>query len=98
MNGMMPGGPGVGMDMASAAGGGPEGAAAAAGGKEKVAKAKAASSNKFKRVAGGKSWEDETLADWPESELNERGSILISTKCRIGSQLRSRTSIMNHTV
>lgn len=22
----------------------------------------------FKRVAGGKSWEDETLADWPESE------------------------------
>lgn len=67
MNGMMPGGPGVGTDMA-AAGGGAEGAAAAAGGKEKVAKAKAESSNKFKRVAGGKSWEDETLAEWPESE------------------------------
>lgn len=60
MNGMMPG---QGMDMGAAAA-----AAAAAGGKEKVAKAKAASSNKFKRVAGGKSWEDETLADWPESE------------------------------
>ncbi|CAN0597618.1 unnamed protein product, partial [Ectocarpus sp. 12 AP-2014] len=43
-------------------------AAAAAGGKDKVAKAKAESSNKFKRVAGGKSWEDETLAEWPEND------------------------------
>lgn len=65
MNGMIPG---QGMDMGMGAVGG--GGAAAHGGKDKdkVAKAKAASSNKFKRVAGGKSWEDETLADWPESE------------------------------
>lgn len=65
MNGMMPG---QGMDMGAAVAGGGAAAAAAAG-KDKVAKAKAASSNKFKRVAGGKSWEDETLAEWPESEL-----------------------------
>ncbi|CAN0418822.1 unnamed protein product [Ectocarpus sp. 8 AP-2014] len=70
MNGMMPGGPGPGMG-GSAAGSGTEGgaaAAAAASGKDKVAKAKAESSNKFKRVAGGKSWEDETLAEWPEND------------------------------
>lgn len=70
MNGMMPGQGGMDMGMGAAGGGGASAAAAAAavGGKEKVAKAKAASSNKFKRVAGGKSWEDETLAEWPESE------------------------------
>lgn len=67
MNGMVPGG---GMDMGAAgAGGAGAGAGTAAGGKAaKVAQAKAASSNKFKRVAGGKSWEDETLAEWPESK------------------------------
>lgn len=79
MDGMMPGGPGVGTDMTAGVGGGAVGAAAAAsaGGKEKVAKAKAASSNKFKRVAGGKSWEDETLADWPESEFMHRVSFFL---------------------
>lgn len=83
MNGALPG---VGMGMGAMGGAVPgtvEAAAAAAaaadtGGKaEKVAKAKAASSNKFKRVAGGKSWEDETLAEWPESE-SKCGSYLMS--------------------
>lgn len=77
---MMQGGPGgAGMDMGgAAAGGGADGAGAeaAAGGKEKVAKAKAASSNKYKRVGGGKTWEDETLAEWPESE---RSSHVVGT-------------------
>lgn len=45
-------------------GGGTE--AAAMGGKGKQPTDSGAKA--FKRVAGGKSWKDETLADWPESE------------------------------
>lgn len=73
MNGMVPGvgmGMGVegmaGAEMAAAATG--EESGSSKGAKDKVAKAKELSANKFKRVAGGKSWEDETLADWPESK------------------------------
>lgn len=71
MNGMPPGGVGgvpMGMGAGGGAGGAAEGGAEAAGKGSKVAKAKESSSNKYKRVAGGKSWEDETLAEWPESE------------------------------
>ena len=79
MNGMMdpnaPGGMmgGMGAMMPGAAGAGAGAAAAAGGLKSKVEKAKQESSNKFKRVAGGKSWEDETLAEWPESEYLRGG-------------------------
>lgn len=67
------------MGMGGMPGEGAGAAAADAGGKAKVAKAKEASSNKFKRVAGGKSWEDETLAEWPESEggNTEEGRLLL---------------------
>ena len=37
-------------------------------GKRKETKANEAGAKKFKRVAGGTSWEDVTLADWPESQ------------------------------
>lgn len=64
MDGMGP--PGSNLGVA----GGVEGVEGAEGGKKGgKGKGKATTSSKFKRVAGGKSWEDDTLADWPESEF-----------------------------
>lgn len=69
---------GVGMDGMVAGQPGGEGGTAATGteagegeGGKAKGKDKEAGSNKFKRVAGGKSWQDETLADWPDSECPE---------------------------
>lgn len=91
----MPGDPGaVDSDVGGAAGAGSGakgGAAAGAEGtKDKVAKAKAASSNKFKRVGGGKTWEDETLADWPESKHSwssvDTGKAFVNHAMVVGSE------------
>lgn len=68
-SGMEPGGEAGGAGPGAQGGSGSGGVAPAAGSTAAaIAKAKAESSNKFKRVAGGKSWEDETLAEWPDSE------------------------------